>query len=408
MQFSFHLRKDKVNKEGLAPVRVLISVNGKKIFKIVPGVKCLISDWDLKKERIKSSKKIENYSFEYNYSIDAFEAKLKDINKHIILNNIKDAESFMREKLEDTNAVLAVDFISGFQEFISKNKSTKAERTSTGYTTVLNFLTDFSKYSNKKLDFERINLDFFDDFKEYAFEVKEISSNYFSKIIQVLKTYMNWALDRECHSNLTYNKFKAPENEIEVIYLTMKELMTLYNHDYKSDRLNHVKDVYCFGCFTGLRFSDIQQLKSSNIFDDGIKLNIKKTKTIDHKIPLNAYSKSVLDKYKGTIYEPLPVISSQKFNKYLKECCKITEINTITTISRYHGQERKDKTVPKYELITSHTARKTFVTNSLVMGMSAMTVREITGHKKEASFMKYVNISEDVKRQEMDNTWGKV
>ena len=163
-----------------------------------------------------------------------------------------------------------------------------------------------------------------------------------------------------------------------------------------------------FGCFTGLRFSDIRQLKSSNVFDDHIKINIQKTKTIDHKIPLSQYSISILDKYKNTIYEPLPVISSQKFNKYLKKCCKLAEIDTPTTISRYFGNKRVDKTLPKYELITSHTARKSFVTNSLVLGMNQMVVRNIKGHKKEDSFRRYVKIADDYKKQEMDNTWNKV
>lgn len=411
MQASFHLRKDKVNKDGQAPVRVLISVDGKKIFKIVSGVKCIVSDWDYKKERIKPSKKTENYNFyiEYNKIIDDFETNLKNIFRYVLTNNIDEAEFFIKEKLEDKKSIeVSIGFISGFEEFLAKNRSTKAERTTKGYTTILNFLNEFSKNTNYKLNFDRINLDFFDNLRDYCFEEKKIGSNYFAKIVQVIKTYMKWAFERDYHSNLTFKKFRAPEKEIEIIYLTMKELLKLYNHNFDSERLNNVKNTYCFGCSTGLRFSDIKQLKSSNIIDGHIKINIKKTKTIDHIIPLNPISKSVLDKYKNTIYEPLPVISGQKFNEYLKECCKIVKIDTPTTISRYSGQKRIDKTVPKYELITSHTARKTFVTNSLALGMTHMTIRDITGHKKEANFMKYLKISDDLKKQEMDNTWGNI
>lgn len=219
---------------------------------------------------------------------------------------------------------------------------------------------------------------------------------------------MNWAFDKGFHDNINFKKFKVKENEIEVVYLTMEELLHLYNFNYDSNRLNHVKDTYCFGCFTGLRFSDIEKLSPSNIFDDHIKINIQKTKTIDHKVPLNQYSKSILEKYKNTINEPLPVISNQKFNKYLKECCQIAEIDKLTTITRYYGQKRVDRTVPKYKLITSHTARKTFVTNSLILGMNQMVVRNITGHKNENSFRRYVKIADDFKKQEMDNTWNKI
>ena len=411
MQVSFHLRKDKVNKDGLAPIRMLISVDGSKIFKVIPSIKSLVTDWDEKKERLKPNKKSESYNFyiEFNKIIDEAENQLKILLRHLLLNNIKPTVTEVKKGLIHKIIDLeAVTFIAGFDEFIQKNKNSKAESTTKTYTTVGNFLKEYEEYNNSVLQFDSINYDFFESFRDYCFEIKNTGSNYFAKIIRIIKTYLNWALDREYHNNPQYRKFKATENEIEVIYLTMIELLQLYNFNFDSVRLSHVRDTYCFGCFTGLRFSDIKQLKSSNVFDDHIKINIQKTKTIDHKIPLNQYSKSVLEKYINTIYEPLPVISGQKFNQYLKECCMLTKIDTPTTISRYFGNKRIDKTLPKYELITSHTARKTFVTNSLVLGMNQMVVRNITGHKKEDSFRRYVKIADDYKKQEMDNTWDKI
>ena len=85
---------------------------------------------------------------------------------------------------------------------------------------------------------------------------------------------MTWAFERNYHTNIEYKKFKARERDIEVIYLTMNELLKLYNYNFEKTRLNRVRDVYCFGCFTGLRFSDLN-LKPSNIFENHIKVNIK-------------------------------------------------------------------------------------------------------------------------------------
>jgi integrase len=219
---------------------------------------------------------------------------------------------------------------------------------------------------------------------------------------------MNWTHDKEYHDNLKYKKFKARQDETEIIYLTMEELMKLYNHDFENNRLNEVRDMYVFNSVTGLRISDYKALKPANIKEDHIIITIQKTRVNNTKIPLNKFSKEILKRYKDTIHEPLPIISDQKFNKYIKECCKIVEINTLITKTRYVGQKRIDITVPKYDLITSHTARKTFVTNSLILGMKEMVVRNITGHKKEESFRRYVKIAEDFKRQEMDNTWDKI
>jgi len=411
MQVSFHLRRDKINKAGLAPIRLLISANGFKIFKVVSGLKTKESQWDKKNERLKPPKKNEeyNYHIEYNKKLDELEDKAKTIFRYILLNNLIPTKEFILDKLErEENVEVSFEFFPCFEDFIEKNKLVKAERTTTSYRTAYNYILEFQEYSGYDIRFETITLDFFERIRDYSFEVKKIKNNYFSKIITILKTFMTWSIDHEYHANLNYKKFKITENEVEVIYLTMDELMRLYNFKFKSKKLEHVKDTYCFGCFTGLRFSDIKQLRTSNIFDDHIKLNIQKTKTIDHKIPLNRYSKEILDKYKDTIYEPLPVISSQKFNKYLKDCCADAKINTLTTITRYIGQKRINKTVPKYKLITSHTARKTFVTNSLILGMNQMVVRNITGHKKEDSFKRYVKIADDFKKQEMDNTWNKI
>lgn len=411
MQVSFNLRKDKLDKNGLAPVRMLITYNGLRVRKVVKGVKSSLKHWKEREQRIKAPLKSEEYNYfiEFNRLIDEQEQRAKELFRYILLNDVKPTKDYIIEKLNSKNSFnLTSELIPSFNEFLNQNRNSKAQRTITGYTTALNYLLEFEEQTNYELRFETINLDFFEKITNYSFEIKKISNNYFSRIITVLKTFMTWSLDREYHNNLTYKKFRLKENEIEVIYLTMDELMKLYNYEFKSKRLEHVRDTYCFGCFTGLRFSDIKQLRSSYIFEDHIKINIQKTKSIDHKIPLNKYSNELLEKYKDTIHEPLPVISSQKFNKYLKECCEIVGINTPTTITRYIGQNRIDKTVPKYKLITSHTARKTFVTNSLILGMNQMVVRNITGHKKEESFRRYVKIADDYKRKEMDKAWNNI
>ena len=303
---------------------------------------------------------------------------------------------------------IAPNFFDSFDEFIETNRSSKAEGTIKKYVSTINFIKDFRDYSNYDLSFNNINTDFHERFRDYAFNERNTLNNYFGRLIAVTKTFMNWALERNYHENIEFKKFKTIHNTTEVIYLTMDELMKLYNYEFESKRLEHVRDFYCFGCFTGLRFGDLKKLKHSNVYSDHIRLNIQKTKSIDHKIPLNNFAKAILNKYTDSIYEPLPAISGQKFNEYIKECCEIVKIDTPVNTTRYIGQRRIDNIQPKYKLITSHTARKTFVTNSLVLGMKEMVVRNITGHTDEKSFKRYVEIAEDFKRQEMDNAWNKL
>lgn len=411
MQVSFHLRKDKIGKQGLAPIRMVIATNGFKIFKAVKKVKCTLNDWDARNERIKIQKKKRkenNNHIEFNKIIDDLEASLKKLNRYMLYNNITPSKEYILKKLDSgiDKVQLSHLFFPSFQEFIDSSKSTKVPRTIKSYVTTRNFLEDFEAHTKYQLSFESIDNNFFEKLQDYTFLIRKNKNSYLAFIIKTLKTFMNWAHDKEYHNNLKYKKFKAREDETEIIYLTMDELMRLYNHTFKTEKHSRVRDVYCFNCFTGLRISDTIALKRSNILKDSIVLTIQKTRAKNTRIPLNKFSKAILDKYKDTIHEPLPIITQQKFNEYIKECCEKVKINTPTTITRYCGQRRIDKTEPKWKFITNHTARKTFVTNSLVLGMKEMVVRNITGHKKEESFRRYVKIAEDLKRNEMDNTWN--
>lgn len=361
--------------------------------------------------RIRANYKTEDYNFhvEYNQILDELEERIKDIERHALLNKIELTKEFILDKLEQKQKInVEHDFFDTFEEFIETERLVSSPNTTKGRVTIQNFLKEFEEHRGVQVILDNINNQFFEELREYAFTTKEIKNNYFSKIVSIIKRFMSWAEERNYHTNIQYSKFKAPEDEIEVIFLNTEELMTLYNFDFESERLAKVRDFYCFGCFTGLRFSDIQNLKSSNIYEDYIKLNIKKTKQTDHVVPLNKFSQGILDKYKDTPFEPLPSISSQKLNKYIKECCKEIGLDTPITITRYVGSKREDITMPKYELITSHTARKTFATVSLILGMTERFVKSVTGHKCDASFNRYVKIAEQEIKKQMESTWDKL
>ncbi len=411
MEVSFYPRKELKNQDGFMPIRMHITVDGSLIKKSIKNVKVLEVHWKIDKQRIKPNIKKEKYNFhlEYNKILDELTEKVVTIERNALLNNIKLTKDYVLKKLDEKVTVATeYDFFETFDEFINSSKGTCAQRTITGYRTVYNFLKNFQEETSIKLSLQDIDLSTFDELRSYAFEEKEIKNNYFAKITNVLKRFLSWSFDREYHSNVAYKRFSAPEDDIEVIFLTIDELLKLYNHKFVSSKYKKVRDTYCFACFTGLRFSDLSNLKPSNIFSDHIKLNIKKTKEIDHIIPLNKYSQEILNKYKSTPFEPIPIISSQKYNKYIKKCCEMAEIKTPITITRYNGSNRIDITLPKHKLITSHTARKTFATNSLILGMDERVVRTITGHKKESTFSKYVNIANEHKKKQMENTWDKL
>ena len=222
MQVSFHLRKDKIGKAGLAPVRMVIATNGFKIFKAVKGVKCSESNWDTRKERIKTQKRKEEYNnhIEYNKIIDELEANIKKLGRYILLNNITPTKEYILEKLASgiEKVELAHFFFPSFEEFIETSKSVKVPRTIKSYVTTRNFLQDFEISTGYKLSFESIDNNFFEKIQDYTFLDRKNKNSYLAFIIKVLNTFMRWSYDKEYHNNLKFKKFKVRIDETEIIY----------------------------------------------------------------------------------------------------------------------------------------------------------------------------------------------
>ena len=410
IRLRFYLRKDLRSTDGLHHVFMDIAFNGNRIRKPVPGVKVKINHWIPDIQRVRRPGKNESYNFceEFNLKLEELHAFVTEIKKSVLVNNHSLSEEYILERLQNPNKIKAdrKDFWAIYEEYIFLSSTVKAKNTIKGITTAFKFLKNYCSENRIKINFEEVNQTFFERFRKYAFDDRNVGDNYFAKIISSLKAFMSWAHECNYHSNLAYKKFKATERETEVIYLTIDELFTLYRFPFTSRKLSHVKDFYCFGCFTGLRFSDLVSLRSSHIQGDYIIKTIQKTQELNSKIPLSVHAKEILARYRDTVYETLPKISHQKFNDYIKECCRLAGINQPTTVVRFSGGERTELVFPKWKLITSHTARKTFVTNSLILGMKEMVIRNITGHKKEENFKRYVKIADNIKKHEIENTWN--
>ena len=407
MKIVFELRKEKIAQNGLIPIQLVVRHNGKRIRKNI-GLSVLENHWN--GYRVKPNlKKEPNNNYEIiNSELQLIEEKVNKLFLYLKGNEIPFSVEKFNEIFENKEEIIEnkFDFFICFEEYIEKGKLTKTPNTIKGQTTVKNYLETFSSETAFDISFDRINDFFFDSLMMYSYQTKEIKQNYFAKIIKVLKSFLSWTTEKGYNTNREFEKFKAPEHDIDIVFLTFEELMILYEKEFETERLSHVRDFYCMGCFTGLRFSDLEKLHLANISEDHIVLSIQKTKTQNHAIKLNKYAKAILEKYKGTIYEPLPRISSQRFNEYIKECCEIAEINQPLTIHWFVGNKKKTLTQPKYKFITSHTARKTFITNSLLLGMEPKAIKKIANIKKDAVLDKYMKVTEAFTDEQMDKAWG--
>lgn len=407
MKITFELRKEKVTQDGLIPIQIVVRAEGIRIRKNT-GFSTKEVFWN--GSRVKPGNKREDNNYQVvNDELQKLEGRVSDIFLFLRINKLEFTKKLFLEKYESKEEITVspeLDFFKCFDDYIDKGKPIKTYNTIKGQVTVRNYLEIFAKEKGFKITFDIIDVFFFELLRDYSYQTKEIKQNYFCKIIKVLKSFLNWATDKGYNSTRDFEKFKASDHDIDIIYLSFEELMKLYNKDMKSNKLSQVRDFYCMGCFTGLRFSDLSKLHLANISDDHIVISIQKTKTQNHAIKLNKYAKEILNKYKGTIYEPLPVISSQKFNEYIKDCCELAEINQSFTIHWFVGNQKKSLTQPKHRFITSHTARKTFITNSLLLGMEPKAIKKIANIKKDAVLDKYMKVTEAFTDEQMDKAWG--
>lgn len=308
-----------------------------------------------------------------------------------ILNEIK------RQFGKSSNTIFDIfdDFVQSKRTMVSKQTIYKYERLKT-------LLQEFEQSTGYKLNFNSFNQLFYDKFLNYLITIKEMVNATAYKNFSFLKTFLMWAYERKLTTNDGFKSFKGKTYENDVVYLTEEELMSLYNYKAKEERLGRVRDVFLFQCFTGQRYSDILTLKIDDVKNGTWHLRQQKTGSII-QVPLNKYAVSILAKYPD---HKLPVISNQKMNKYLKELCEQAKITDSVTITKFSGNKRIEESKKKYEVIGTHTARRTFVTLSLRKKMQPEVIMKITGHKSYKMFQKYLKIADDHTRNEMFEAWG--
>jgi len=404
----FYLKSGKKNKKGQKPVIMRITHDSSRTLFFV-GYSVHPKYWSQKNEKVKAphANEEDNHYEAINKTIDAYYKRASNALAKAIGEHIPITEAYLRNNISIKEEKLNTrSFFSLFDEYIESSKPIRALWTIKGYNTVKQFLLDFEEASGRKIDINAIDTIFFDRFRTYAFSVRKVQDNYFSKIVNVLKSFLTWAYDRKYIKSTTHHKFSAPEREKEIIYLTKDELFSLLNHDFKSKKLSQARDLFCFMCFTGLRVSDLRDLKREDIKGDEILKTIVKTQEIE-RIPLNRFAKEILQKYTGEEHSVFPTISPQKLNDYIKECSEEIKMNEKVSVKQYVGGKVSTITKPKHQFITNHVARKTFVTLSFIFGMDTKIIKSITGHKKDSSFNKYIKIAEEHKKEALKSAWDK-
>ena len=227
------------------------------------------------------------------------------------------------------------------------------------------------------------------------------------RYISQIKWFLSWSKKNGYYEGVQNTDYKIELKRIErqqKIFFSWSELLEFYAFDFGSDTYNHVRDCISFMSFTSLRHSDLIKLKRSDVKSDHIIVYTEKTDD-GLRIDLNDYSREILNKYKDSTFKndlALPVISNQKMNDYIKEMGKIIGFDEPTKVVYYIGAVRHDEIYPKYELLSTHVGRRSFIVNAIFLGIPPIVVMQWTGHKDYNSMKPYIAIVDELKNNEMD------
>ena len=403
----------------------------KQYYKLYPGITILTKNWSTKGY----IKKDEDNSDLLNDYLENWKTELKRIITEMDIKGQRLNQKEIQEKLNlvfqknikvEKNETAVVDFTSFMESFIQMKKGDGKflQKLEQAQKTVLiafdliskKKLSEYNLLSNKAksnivlkadytLPFKEINFQFLQKFKSFlnksTYSLREngknieknYTTNYIDKQINGLKQFVNGAIESKYVEYFTWDSLKSNGTEVDTVHTDFKEILAI--HDVSLDKENEIKirDKYVINCFLGFRYSDLNVLEP-HVFKKSMIKGVeyivyqgrsKKTGELI-EFPVHGIAATLLEKYDYQI----PKYSAKEFNEIIKIVAKKAGLTQLIRIKETRAGKPKIMDIPKYELICSHTGRRSFCTNFYVEGVGIPIIMSISGHKTEKEFMKYI------------------
>lgn len=390
----FLLKNPTSEKETL--ISLFVRFNGERVV-YSTGESIHPSKWDKENQRVIALKK-DLAAADINHWLDKIEHEVKHIFRKLKYDGIQPTPLLIKQELNkvqrDQPSEIRMTLFKYIEKYIQETKAIKSHSTYKSYKTVYNNLIDYSKVNKTILDFENIDISFLNNFKNHLTYTRKLSPNTIAKHIKILKVFLNAATEIGINQNTNFKskKFRGNTEEVAKIYLNEIELDKIYNLDLSyNKRLDKVRDLFLVGCLTGLRFSDFNSLTTDHIEGDYIKIKTQKTGEIV-MIPVAKRLKQIISKYNNQFPSS---ISNQKMNLYIKEIGELADIKEEIIVSKNKCGKMIHERFKKFELISSHCARRSFATNAYLAKIPAINIMKITGHRNESVFQKYIRFSNE-------------
>jgi integrase len=384
----FFIRESRVRKDGTASIEVVLTVNGERCA-FSTGKRVKSCNWDKAKQQVKGkdeeAQSLNNYLKAIKAKLYQKEAELLDRGFIITAELLRDAYFDKVESLKEKTLFEVFEEHNQEQEKLVGNGVSKATYWISVYTVRLLKVFVQQKYKREDLYLRELNLNFIQSFHSFLRIDKGMAQNSSTKHLKLLKKIVNLAVANSYMTTNPFITYKIEREPVEIDFLDEEELRKIINFDTPLPRLERAKDMFLFGCFTGLSYIDIKTLAPEHFEKDStgrIWIKKRRVKTgVLSRIPLLPIAKLILDKYKGG-EKLLPIQDPADINKYLKDIAILCDIK---------------------KRITFHTSRHTFAsTVTLANNISLEVVSKMLGHTNTRMTTHYAKLIDKCIGEQMD------
>ena len=374
-----------------------------KLHKYSTKIKVDRSEWDLAIQRPKlrrgdigkANKKITFELNEYQRFYEKLKSDYKEsLTKEIIRNKLDQYFKFA----QTDKALTYSDYFDIYIEQKKESQSVKKDSLQK-YTRIHTAILEMEK--NEKVTYYLTGFDgaFFNRFIKHLRVKKEISDNTLKRKMGFFKSFLNWCIKNGYSTNLAFKDVIIKGRETSHVSLTTEEVDTLAGLEL-DEALSYYRDLFLIGVYSGQRYSDYTRFNKK--FIDGNNIVIRATKTSQFSyIPLNKRLRGLLDKYEWC----LKLISSQKFNIQIQKICNLAGFDETVQVDKFYGNKKVSNDSPRWKLIASHTARRTFITLSAQRNVPRSLVMQATGIKSYKTLENYIRLDVDKLNLEMFKAW---
>ena len=391
LNFYLEKRRDqngRIRRENV-PVLLYFSFDGHRL-QMNTGEKISTNQWDVNLQRVSDS---APGSRQVNAYLELLADEVIQTYREARAEGIKPGPEYLRKNLRTRPGRTSHSFFEILMRFINGNSEKWSIHTFRKIKTNYNHLREFEASTGYRIDFNRINEDFYERYVRF-FHDKGQSNATIYKNLMVLKWFLNWAT-RQGYNKYSYfrdyqfpwdHRYKAdPVN----YYLEWEEIMKLYHTPIDEENSDHARNIFCFLCFTGLKYSDLRSITKNLVTERGVRLMHRESGSF---IPLNRFSAEIINRYRAentgnNIFPDMHTVTVNRLIKKAGRKAGLTDSFSLTLVSENNKQIKE---VPKYQVLSTKVARNSFIVHALRLGMPEKVIQEITGLKNLSGIDKFM------------------